>query len=62
VSGCMGLMNAGFGVRLRPLDFLRALFRRPAAFFRPPAFRRAPFFAPFLAPFLFAGIDSLPRG
>jgi hypothetical protein len=59
----MGFMNAGFGVRLRPLDFLLALFRRPADFFRAAPFRRAPpFLAPFLAPFFFAGIDSLPRG
>jgi hypothetical protein len=58
----MGLMNAGFGARLRPLDFLRALFL-PADFFRAAPFRRAPpFLAPFLAPFFFAGIDSLPRG
>src|SRR3954469_17064653 len=59
--GCIGFMNAAFGVRFAPLFFAPrlALFLAPP-FFAPPFL--APFFAPpFLAPFFFAAILSPGR-
>jgi hypothetical protein len=56
--GCNGLMNAGFGARFLPEDFLA----RFAAFFR--AVGRLDFFAAFFLPavffFLLVAIASLP--
>jgi hypothetical protein len=57
--GCKGLMNAGFGARFLPEDFLARL----AAFFRA-AGRLADFFADFFLPAVFfllvVAIASLP--
>ncbi len=58
--GCKGLMNAGFGARFLPEDFLLARF---AVFFRA-AGRLADFFADFFLPAVFfllvVAIASLP--
>jgi hypothetical protein len=58
--GCNGLMNAGFGARFLPVDFLLVVFR--AAFFRA-AGRRADFLLDFFLPAVFllvVAIASLP--
>jgi hypothetical protein len=59
--GCIGFMNAAFGVRFLPEDFRRLLFRPPffAAFlddFLAEDFRDEDFFLPLL--FFFAAIVS----
>ncbi|HEX2248754.1 MAG TPA: hypothetical protein VHH32_00315 [Gemmatimonadales bacterium] len=58
--GCKGFMNAGFGARFLPVDFLLLVFL--AAFFRA-AGRRAVFLLDFFLPAVFllvVAIASLP--